>query len=210
MTMTAERPASPDTTTARNENARKAMIDSQLRVSGVNDEWVLAAFSRTAREDYVPAAARGHAYIDRSIPLDDGHALPAPLVHGRMLTEAAPTAQDSALLVSCGSDYLAALVRPLVGALDVVSAADAVKRTGKGTGKGAYTLLLVDGAIEHLPDGLAADLAEGGRIVTGLTENGVTRLAAGRKIGGAIALLPLAEIGIPVLNEFTAAKRWSF
>lgn len=206
MTMTAERPASPDTSSARSELARRAMIDSQLRVSGVNEEWVLAAFARTPREDFVPTAAKGHAYIDRAIPLDGGHALPAPLVHGRMLGEAAPTAQDKVLLVSCGSDYLAALLRPLVAELDVVPAADAVKRKGKG----GYTLLLIDGAIEQLPAGLAAELAEGGRIVTGLVEAGVTRLAAGRMIAGSAALLPLAEIGIPVLGEFAAPKRWSF
>jgi len=39
---------------------------------------------------------------------------------------------------------------------------------------------------------------------------GVTRIATGRKIAGGISLLPLAEIGIPVLPEFAAPKRWTF
>ena len=51
---------------------------------------------------------------------------------------------------------------------------------------------------------------DGHRIVTGLVERGVTRLATGRKQGGEVALLPLADIGIPVLREFAAPKRWSF
>jgi protein-L-isoaspartate(D-aspartate) O-methyltransferase len=91
--------------------------------------------------------------------------------------------------------------------LDTVSAADAA---AQAKGMGQYSLILVDGAIEHLPAGLAGELAEGGRIITGLVERGVTRLAAGRKQGGEVALLPLAEIGIPVLREFAAPKRWSF
>jgi protein-L-isoaspartate(D-aspartate) O-methyltransferase len=111
------------------------------------------------------------------------------------------------LLVSCGSGYLAALVQPLVGSLAVVDAADAAAMKKK---KGGYTLLLIDGAIEDLPDALAGQLAEGGRIVTGMVERGVTRLAVGRKLGGAVSLQPLAEIGIPVLGEFAAPKRWSF
>ena len=57
---------------------------------------------------------------------------------------------------------------------------------------------------------VGAQLAEGGRIVTGLVERGVTRLAAGRRAAGEVALLPLAELGIPVLPEFAAPKRWSF
>ncbi|WP_374285217.1 protein-L-isoaspartate O-methyltransferase [Novosphingobium sp.] len=187
--------------------ARRAMIDSQLRVSGVNAEWVLAAMDRVPREDHVPAAARAHAYIDRAIPLDDGHALPAPLVHGQLLSEADPKAADKALLVSCGSTYLEALLRPQVGTLDVVSAAAAAAQT---KGMGQHSLIVIDGAIEQLPAGLAAELAEGGRIVTGLVDRGVTRLASGRKIGGEVALLPLTDIGIPVLPEFAAPKGWSF
>jgi protein-L-isoaspartate(D-aspartate) O-methyltransferase len=200
MTITAERPASEFAA------ARKAMIDSQLRVSGVNDEWVLAAMSRVPREDFVPTEARGHAYIDRAIPLGGGNALPAPLVHGRLLTEAAPASDDKALLVSCGSGYLAALLKPRVGSLDIASSTEAAN----GKVKTGYTLLVIEGAIEQLPDALAARIAEGGRVVTGLVERGVTRLAAGRKIGGVVTLLPLAEIGIPVLGEFAAPKRWSF
>ena len=187
--------------------ARRAMIDSQLRTSGVTDAVVVEAMGRVPREDFVPDAARGNAYIDRAIPLGDGHALPAPLFHGKVLSEAAPTAVDHAMVVGCGSGYLAALLAPLVGELEQVTAASAATRK---SGKGRTTLLIVDGAIEHLPKGLAAELAEGGRIVTGLVERGVTRLATGRKIGGAVALLPLAEIGIPVLAEFAAPKRWSF
>jgi len=199
MTITAER--------TDFDTARKAMIDSQLRTSGVNAEWLLAVMAKVPREDFVPASARGHAYIDRAIPLDARHALPAPVVHGMMLAEAAPTADDSVLIVSCGSDYLAALVRALAASVEVVSAADAAAQT-KGTGR--FSLVLIDGAVEHLPAGLADEVAEGGRIVTGLVDRGVTRLALGRKLGGAVSLLPVADIGIPALPEFSAPKSWSF
>lgn len=187
--------------------ARKAMVDSQLRVSGVNEDWILTAMGREPREDHVPAAAREHAYIDRAIPLGQGRALPAPLVHGRMLLEAAPAAQDRVLLVGCGSGYLAALVSPRVATLDTIDAAQGAVVPG---GMGQYSLLLIDGAIEHLPAGLAAELAEGGRVVTGLVERGVTRLAIGRKVAGQVSLLAVADIGIPVLAEFAAPKSWSF
>ena len=187
--------------------ARRAMIDSQLRVSGVNHERVLAAMAKVAREDHVPAEARGHAYIDRAIPLGSGQALPAPLVQGLMLSEALPAAGERVLLVSSGSTYLAALVEAMGALVDSIAAADAgaAKRGGQ-----PYDLLLIDGAIEQLPAGLAAAVSEGGRVVTGLVLRGVTRLASGRKLGGAVQLLPLAEVGIPVLDQFARAKSWSF
>ncbi|MFA7602225.1 MAG: protein-L-isoaspartate O-methyltransferase [Novosphingobium sp.] len=205
MTLTENRPSNAFSGAA-SEAARRAMIDSQLRTSGVNEPWVLAAMARVPREDFVPEAARAAAYIDRAVPLGDGRFLAAPLVHGRMLAEAAPTAEDKALLVGDGKGYLATLLRPLVGALDTLDPAEAATKKRKNS----YSLIVVDGAIEELPAQLAAQLAEGGRIVTGLVLRGVTRLAAGHKAAGAVALLPLAEIGIPVLPEFAAPKRWSF
>lgn len=187
-------------------DARRAMIDSQLRTSGVNEPWVLAAMASVAREDFVPAPMRSAAYIDRAIPLEDGTALAAPVVHAKMLAEARPVPADTALIVGDGSGYLAALVRPLVGALDALAPAEAITRKGKGE----YSLVLVDGAIEHFPEPLASQLGEGGRIVCGLVQRGVTRLATGRKAAGDVALLPLAEIGIPVLPAFAEPKSWSF
>jgi protein-L-isoaspartate(D-aspartate) O-methyltransferase len=187
--------------------ARRAMIDSQLRVSGVNDERVLAAMNGVAREDFVPASARGHAYIDRAIALGGGRALAAPLVQGKMLSEAGLRSDDKVLVVAAGGGYLAALAGRLAGSVESV---DPAKAAAAKRGSGSYTVLLVDGAIEQLPAGLAGELAEGGRIVTGLVERGVTRLAAGRKLGGVVSLLPLAEMGIPVLAEFAAPKGWSF
>ena len=194
-------------TTADNSAARRAMIDSQLRVSGVNHERVLAAMTKVPREDHVPAQARGHAYIDRAIALDGGKALPAPLVQGLMLSEALPTAGERVLVVSNGSTYLAALVEAMGALVDSVDATDA------GTarrGQQGYDLLLIDGAVEQLPPELAAVVVEDGRVVTGLVLRGVTRLASGRKLNGAVQLVPLAEVGIPVLGQFAQTKSWSF
>ena len=187
--------------------ARKAMIDSQLRTSGVNEPFVIARMSAVAREDFVPENARSIAYMDRAIPLGDGKALAAPLVHGKLLAEARPSLDDSALVVENGSGYLAELVKPLVAKLDTKSAEEIA--SGK-KGRKTYTLILIDGAIEALPDALAKRLAENGRIVTGLIERGVTRIATGHNVSGNVVLQPVADIGIPVLHAFDKPKEWSF
>ena len=83
--------------------ARRGMIDSQLRPSGVNQPAVLEAMGRLARENYVPEGLRHSAYADRAIALGGGHWLAAPVVHGRMLCEAAPAATETVLLIDGGS-----------------------------------------------------------------------------------------------------------
>lgn len=204
--------------------ARRAMIDSQLRVSGVNDPAVLTAMDAVAREDFVPANRRAVAYADRAIPLGNGRVLAPALTHGQMLIEAQISADDRVLLVGGGTGYLAAVIAPLAGALTVVESDPALAGaapvkagewvTGplaKGATKSApYSLILIDGAVEQVSADLVAQLADDGRVVTGLVDNGVVRLAVGRKAGDSLALLPIAEIDAAALAEFAAPRKWSF
>jgi protein-L-isoaspartate(D-aspartate) O-methyltransferase len=187
--------------------ARRAMIDSQLRPSGVNKDAVRAAIRAVPREEHVPASARGFAYMDRAIRVENGRFLPAPLVHGMMLEEATPTAADNALVVDAGSGYLSALVGQLAGTCHTISIEDAL---GKGKKPSDITWLAVDGAIEELPATLVKLLADDARVIAGRLDGSITRLALGRKSGKDIAWLNLGEMGIPVLPEFAAAKSWSF
>lgn len=186
--------------------ARRAMIDSQLRTSGVNEEYALARMLAVPREDFLPAEKAAQAYIDRAVSLGGQGHLAAPLFYGKLLLEAAPAPADRVLVVSGGTGYLAALIAPLVGKLTEISSAEAAALEGKRE----YDLIVIDGAIEQLPDGLAAALADNGRIVTGLVLRQVTRLASGRKIAGTVSLQPLEDLGIPVLAAFAAPKRWTF
>lgn len=186
--------------------ARKAMLDSQLRTSGVNEPFVLARMGAVAREDYVPAEAQGYCYMDRSIALPGNGTLAQPVSHGKMLTAARPGADESVLVVDNGNGYLTALVEPLAGKCDSVSVEDAAA----GKKRGTYDLILVDGAIGTFPAALAKRLADGGRVVTGLIDNGVTRLAVGRMSGKDVAFRNVEDIALPRLAVFDAPKGWSF
>ncbi len=195
------------TMTRDTSTARKAMIDSQLRTSGVNEEYVLARMMAVPREDFLPADKAGLAYIDRSVALGDDAHLASPLFYGKLLLEAAPRPVDRVLVVEGGTGYLETLIAPLVDTVTTVSVTDAAK--GK-LPDGAYSLILIDGAIEALPDALGKALEDDGRIVSGLMLRQVTRLASGRKIAGQVSLQPVEDLGIPVLHAFDKPKSWTF
>ncbi len=195
-------------TTPDSRTARRAMIDSQLRTSGVNEEFALARMLAVPREDFLPADKAALAYIDRSVALGDGGHLAAPLFYGKLLLEAAPEKADRVLVVEGGTGYLAELLRPLVAEIVTISAADAA---AGGAAPGApFSLIVIDGAVEQVPAALAAQLTDEGRITAGLVLRQVTRLASGRKIDGRVALRPIEDLGIPVLHAFDAPKGWSF
>lgn len=186
--------------------ARRHMIESQLRTSGVNDRYVLDRMAAVAREDFVPENARASAYVDRTIALGAGAFLAPPLAHGQILTHARPSAQERVLVVGPATGYLAALLRPLVADLreatpDAILASDV---------DGAFDLVVIDGALEDIPVQLRETLTPEGRLVTGVIRNGVTRLEIGRRSGDAVSLISLNETQLPRLAAFDKPQSWTF
>ena len=186
--------------------ARRHMIESQLRTSGINDAWVLDRMAAIPREDYVPEAARASAYVDRTVPLGAGAFLAPPLAQGQILTHAKPRADERTLLIGPATAYLAALILPLVGELREATPDEVLS----GDVDGAFDLVIVDGAIEHVPAQLAATLAPSGRLVTGVVSRGVPRLAIGRHSGADVSLMTLVESQLPRLPAFDRPQSWTF
>ena len=82
---------------------------------------------------------------------------------------------------------------------------------GEGHAGGApYDLLMIDGAVASVPDALIAQVAPGGRVVSGLAERGLTRLAAGRRTAGGFALVPFADAECVVLPGFDRPPFFQF
>lgn len=204
--------------------AREAMIDSQLRPQGVNDRAVLAAMAAVPRERFVPDKARAAAYQDRAVPLGDGRLLSPPAAIGLLLTQLAPRAGERALLLGAGTGYCAAVLDAI--GLDVVAVecspelAHAAKANGisvvvgpleSGHAGGApYDLLIIDGAVDHVPQDLVDQLREGGRCGAGLRDGGVTRLAVGTKSGNAIGFFTIADAGLGLLPGFASPRTFRF
>jgi protein-L-isoaspartate(D-aspartate) O-methyltransferase len=204
--------------------ARAAMVDSQLRPEGVNYPPVSEAMASVKREDFVAEEARDLAYIDRVVPIGDGRLMSPPAVLGKLLTEMAPVAGERALVVGSGTGYSGAVLNEMgveVIALECSpSLADRSRKLGietvegpleEGWAKGApYDLILIDGAIEHIPDAIIAQLAEHGRLGTALIDRGVSRLAVGRKAGGGFGLHTLADSGAAALPGFSRPPVFTF
>ena len=81
----------------------------------------------------------------------------------------------------------------------------------KGWKKGApYDLILIDGAVEQVPKALTEQLADGGRLATGLIEDGVSRLCLGRKAGDGFGLIAFADAASSILPGFEKPRAFTF
>jgi protein-L-isoaspartate(D-aspartate) O-methyltransferase len=204
--------------------ARQAMVDSQLRPEGVNDPAVIAAMSKVPREQFVPEEARPLAYVDREVPLGEGRALPAPAVVGLLLTALAPVRGERALVVGTATGYSAAvLVEMGIETTAVESSAalaSAARKIGvdvkegpleAGQSKNApYELILIDGAVEFIPDSLVEQLEDGGRLGAAIVNKGITRLVVGRKAGNGFGYHTIADAAVPPLPGFQCPRAFTF
>src|SRR4029453_11886017 len=85
--------------------ARRAMIDQQLRLRGIADGRVLAAFERVPRELFVPPALAGEAYSDNALPIDCRQTISQPIIVALMTEALQLTGSQRVLEVGTGSGY---------------------------------------------------------------------------------------------------------
>jgi protein-L-isoaspartate(D-aspartate) O-methyltransferase len=210
------------------EHMRRAMIANLLRTTGTNDPRVLAAVGEVARERFVPQARIALAYADALVPLKPGRDLNNPLALGRLLTEAAPQEGERALVIGAATGYSAAVLSRLVGSVVAVEedeelaafARDALAAypvtlvqgpLNEGHREGApYDLILIDGAVEFVPDALIAQLKDGGRLAAAMLDNGVSRLSLGRKAGEGFGTAAFSDAAAAVLPGFVKRKTFNF
>lgn len=157
-----------------------------VRREGVADERVIEAFRTVARSDFVPPGARAHAYSDRPIGIPEGQTTSQPSLIARMIEAAEVGPTDRVLEVGTGFGFQTALLAQL--ASEVVSIerfpalaeAAGANLAAAGIGnvrlivgdgwKGApdhapYEAIVVSAAATEVPQALAEQLAEGGRLV---------------------------------------------
>ncbi|MEO8456021.1 MAG: protein-L-isoaspartate O-methyltransferase [Sphingomicrobium sp.] len=204
--------------------ARAAMVESQLRPQGVNDPAVLHAMATVARERFLPDHSRPLAYVDRAVAIGVGRCLAAPAVLGQLLTQMAPKRGQRALVVGAGTGYSVALLQAM--GLEVVAVESSSELAARARELGVevveapleaghragapYDQILIDGAVEVIPDAIVGQLADGGCLGTALLDRGVARLVVGRKAGDAFGYLSIGDSGVPALPGFTRPKAFTF
>jgi protein-L-isoaspartate(D-aspartate) O-methyltransferase len=203
--------------------AREAMVESQLRPQGVTDPGVLDAMGKVAREKFLPSHTRPLAYVDRAVGLGGNRFLPAPAVLGQLLTQMRPEAGQSALVIGAGTGYSAAVLKAIgLQVTAVESDAGLITAAGPGVSLisgnlesgsangGSFDQILIDGAVEYIPEAIIDQLADGGRLGAALIDRGITRLIVGRKAAGAFGYLSIGDAGVPALPGFTRPQAFSF
>jgi len=210
------------------EHMRRAMVASQLRTTGVNDPRVVAAMGAVPRERFVPEQYVSAAYTDFLVPLGHGRELNSPMAIGRMLSESRLQGHEHVLVVGAASGYSAAVAARLAKSVVALEeqpdlaawARDALGGTGVEVVEGPlnqgwaasapYDFILIDGAIEEVPQAIIDQMADGGELAAAILDSGVPRLSVGRAVRGNFGSAAYTDSAAPVLPGFAKPRTFSF
>ncbi len=214
------------------DTALEAMINGQLKPNEVNDPRILDAIRAVPRDTFVPKARRGYAYVDESLEVRDGRYLLSPMVFAHMLVAAGVKPTDMVLDIGGVSGYSAAVLSHLaeavvaleesdamvemmegkLEALDIVNVAAMAGPLAAGAPKQApFDVILLQGAVEEVPEALLKQLGDGGRLVAVLKETAaIGRLVVYTKHGGLIGDRVLSDADAPALPGFEKATAFVF
>lgn len=211
--------------------ARRVMVDRQVRTADVTDLRIIAALLDVPREMFVPAARRAVAYLDQDAPVSEsGRALLKPMVFAKLIQAADITDTDRVLDVGCATGYSAAVLGKLAGHVVALEedaamgrgASEMLAQAGTniavasgplaaGWAKGApYDVIVVEGAVEVVSDSLLSQLKEGGRLVAVVGSGPMGKATLYRRAGGHAGALPVFDAAAPLLPGFAQPAAFVF
>jgi len=211
--------------------ARLNMVENQIRTNRVTDPLIFKAMGELPREAFVPGEKAGIAYIDEDIEIAPGRYLMEPMVLARLLQAAEITESDVVLDIGCGTGYasavlshmantvvalesdagLAAQATETLSALEIDTVAVVEGALSAGAPKQApYDVIFIGGAVAEVPQAIAGQLAEGGRLVAVTNKKSIGTGALITNHRGILTRRDLFDAATPFLPGFEPAPEFVF
>jgi protein-L-isoaspartate(D-aspartate) O-methyltransferase len=188
----------------RGEGAKTLAFLLSLRAQGVHDLGILRAMERVPRDHFAPRRYSDLARTDVSIPLPCGQTMTPPGIVASMLGMLGLTSGQRVLEIGCGTGYVSALMASLgthvlsIERFGTLALAAHERLAGMGLRGvelqhadglqptrllGRFDRIILNGAVEEVPEALIQRLNHGGRLVGGLRIDGHTWLAVINRTG---------------------------
>ena len=199
------------------------MVEAQVRTNDVMDVRIHDAMMAIPREKFVPVQRRAMAYSDTCVEIVPGRSLMDPRCFSKLLQLANIQPGAKVLDVGCASGYSAAVLARIAGKVialeqdvDLVrTASDILPSVGASNAmvvqgqlvdgvpaQGPYDAIIIEGAVEDVPESLLSQLAENGRLVAIVQKNAAGRAQLYVRENGRVGSRSDFNATIPVLAGF--------
>jgi protein-L-isoaspartate(D-aspartate) O-methyltransferase len=180
------------------------LVDA-IRAEGIGEPRLIAAIREMPRAEFVPPALAERANVDEPLPISHGQVTTQPSLVARMVEGLGLEGAERVLEIGTGYGWQTALLarlcefvwsverwpdlaeeaRTRLARMGVDNVDVAVGDGSEGKPEHApYDAILVSAAFPSVPDTLASQLAEGGRLVQPLGHGGAEEVVVFEKRGG--------------------------
>lgn len=209
---------------------RTTMVDTQVRPSDVTSFRILDAMLSVPRELFVPSEQMDAAYAGVNVPLGRRRVVLAPRTMSKLLQAADIQPDELVLDVGAGLGYSSALAARMAEAVIALeedadlageaeralseASADNVAVTSGALVDGApkhgpYDVVLIEGAVQEIPDALVDQLKEGGRILAIFLEDALGTARVGYKDAQGVSWRFAFNATAPVLPGFEKRREFA-
>ncbi len=207
--------------------ATRERLVARLREQGIRNEAVLEAIRSVPRHQFMDEALASRAYEDTALPIAHGQTISQPYIVARMTEwlladSSAEGVPESVLEIGTGCGYQTAVlaslfpkvysverIEPLLTAARVRLRELGFRNVRMQLSDGSwgweahapYAAIIVTAAPERVPEGLLAQLAEGGRMIIPVGPIQHQMLTLYRKRHGEFHAIPLEAVAfVPLLS----------
>lgn len=168
------------------KQARKNMIETQIRRRGITDKNVLEAMAKVPRHRFVPEDRVSLAYIDSAFPIGEGQTISQPIIVALMTESLRLTGNERVLEIGTGSGYQAAILSKVAKEVYTIEIKKKLQERSTKTLKSLkfgniktrhgdgyfgwkevapFDAIMITAAVDHIPPPLLKQLKEGGRLI---------------------------------------------
>ena len=202
---------------------RTMMVDTQVRPSDVTKFPIIDAMLAVPREAFVPDAKREAAYVGENLDIGDGRVMLEARTLAKMIDALDIQPAHVVLDIACGFGYSTAVLARMCDFVVAVEDDEAHAQEAQSTlseqgvdnaavmhgvlaegaaKSGRYDIIILQGAVEQVPETLLDQLRDGGRIAAVFSEGTLGVVRIGHKIDGALNWRFSFNASAPVLAGF--------
>jgi protein-L-isoaspartate(D-aspartate) O-methyltransferase len=174
---------------------RARLLSHQLKNEGISNPFVLEAIAQVPRHIFVPGDLQAQAYADHALPIGLGQTISQPFIVARMSELAMGNHRrlEKVLEIGTGSGYQAAVLANLADQVFTLERIESLYKSAKqrfmnigylniqarySDGYAGlpdhlpYDAIVVTAAAKEIPEALKSQLAEGGRLIIPVSDEG--------------------------------------
>ena len=207
------------------------MVNGQIKpINGISER-IVSIFHSLDRSSFMPKKLIDNSFTEKNLALSNNRVILKPSIIARIVMHIDLKENENVLILGSTNGYLAAILSLLAETVIVIEEDDNLMRISeenikkneinnviffkKNISEGCaeqspFNAIIIEGAVESLPQTILDQLELGGRLLTILSENGICNAKIFTRKETMLQSKSLFPCSVPVLSSFKQKNIFSF